>query len=263
MSIFGAIRFRIYRDYFLPSKVADYEEILVSAKNAGYTFETISSFDELINAGTVYDARRMIIRRDVDTKAVCVMKKLTDAEIKHGARSTCFFRNKTIMPALIPRIVAGRSIASYHYEEIAAVAEEKHLKDKDAVMNAMPEIRDLFKRNLAMFREKTSMPCQVVAAHGDFINVKLGISNTAILEDGQLRRDLGIQREAYDKEQMSYVACRIADHATNNFKEETLRAIERNEPVIYLLMHPRQWGAAPWANTKENVSRLIRGIKYR
>ncbi|MFX4263241.1 hypothetical protein ACOBQJ_13720 [Pelotomaculum propionicicum] len=263
MSILRAIWFRIYNDYFLPSKVADYEEILVSAKNACYTFETFSSFDELINTGTVYDAKRMIIRRDVDTKAVCVMKKLIDAEIKHSARSTCFFRNKTIMRTLIPQIVAGGGMASYHYEELATYAEAKRLRQKEAVSNALPEIRALFERNIMRFRSMTGMPCTVVAAHGDFINVKLGVSNTVILEDIELRNRLGIQREAYDAAQMQYVTCRIADHATDKFKEETLQAIERNEPVIYLLTHPRQWGAAPWANTKENVSRLIRGIKYR
>lgn len=263
MSIIGAIKFHLYHDYFLPSKINDYEEILSKAKDAGYTFETISSFDELSKNGVVNDAKRMIIRRDVDTKAFNVMKKLLDSEIKYGARCTYFFRNKTICKILIPKIVAGGGIVSYHYEEIATIADAKHLKNKEAVMNAMPEIRELFKRNLAIFREKSSMPCDVVASHGDFINVRLGISNTTILEDNQLRKDLGIQREAYDKEQMSYVTCRIADHATDKFKEETLQAIERNEPVIYLLTHPRQWGAAPWANTKENVSRLIRGIKYR
>lgn len=262
MSLVTVIRSHIIHDYFMPSKIADYEEIVIAAKKAGYTFETIKSFDDLIESGKIHDSKRMIIRRDVDTKATRIMNGMHEVENKHNARSTCFFRNKIVMPSLIRQIQESGSIASYHYEEVAIYAEKHKLKTKEAVIDAMPEIKEMFAHNLLSFRDKTCLVCDVVASHGDFINVRLGLSNTIILEDMQYRIDLGISREAYDNEQMKYVTCRIADHSTVNFKEVALEAIRRGEPVIYLLTHPRQWGAAPWANTKENASRLFRGLKY-
>ena len=80
------------------------------------------------------------------------------------------------------------------------------------------------------------------------------------LEEGL--KYLIIRREAYDPEQMDHVTCRIADQNSPDFMKETRLAIERNEPVIYLLTHPRQWGADWNANTRDNVSRLIRGLLY-
>lgn len=49
-----------------------------------------------------------------------------------------------------------------------------------------------------------------MAFHGEWINRVLKIANHTLLND-QLRQDLGIIRETYDKEREKYVACRNAD----------------------------------------------------
>ena len=91
----------------------------------------------------------------------------------------------------------------------------------------------------------------------------LQCTNTEILESAPFRESCGIAREAYDIEQMRYVTCRIADQSSKNFVEEAACAMQRGEPVLYLLTHPRQWGADFRANAREDFLRLYHGIAMR
>lgn len=254
---------RVYHDYLLPRRTSDYGRILEEAARQGYSFETVSSFDEVLKNGMAEGCKYLILRRDVDTRAFSVLRDMLAEEQKHGAKCSCFFRLETLNRSLAAEIAAAGGEVSYHYEELASYAGQKRLKNRDAALQALPEIRTAFEKNLTWFRSETGQACTAVASHGDFINRKLKLSNTEILRDPALRARCGILREAYDPEQMDHVTCRIADQSSPDFTEEALAAIRRNEPVIYLLTHPRQWGAAWGANTRENASRLIRGLKYR
>ena len=254
---------RIYDDYLLPRRTSDYGRILEEAARYGYSFETVSSFDEILKANKLKANKYLILRRDVDTRAFSVLRAMLAEEQKHGARCSYFFRLKTLNKSLAAEIAAAGGEVSYHYEELAAYAGKKRLKNRDDVIQVLPEIRTAFEKNLAWFRKETGQPCTAVASHGDFINRKLKLSNTEILQDPTFRISCGILREAYDLEQMGHVTCRIADQSDPDFTEEALAAIRRNEPVIYLLTHPRQWGADWEANTHENISRLVRGFVYR
>lgn len=253
---------RLYHDYLLPRRTSEYGHILQEAALHGYSFETVSSFDEVLKSGLKTGFKYLIIRRDVDTCATSILRDMLIEEMKYGAKCSYFFRLNTLNKPLASEIAAFGSEVSYHYEELAAYAGENHLKEQKQVLQAMPEIRASFKRNLEWFRKETGQPCTAVASHGDFINRELNLANTEILRDPVFRAECGIRREAYDPEQMDHVTCRIADQNSPDFMKETRLAIERNEPVIYLLTHPRQWGADWSANTRDNVSRLIRGLLY-
>lgn len=45
------IKKRLYDDFFRPSKESEYEEILKTAKENGYEFHTMLSFEELTRGG--------------------------------------------------------------------------------------------------------------------------------------------------------------------------------------------------------------------
>ena len=76
-----------------------------------------------------------------------------------------------------------------------------------------------------------------------------------------MRSETGIVREAYDRERMDLLTCRIADQeALDFFTEKAISAIEGGEKVLELLTHPRQWNSPFWVNFKEEVTRLIKGI---
>ena len=252
---------RLYHDYLMPSHIDDYERILENAAGL-YSFQTISSFDEIIALGKLSNCKYLIIRRDVDTRAYRVLERMLSVEQKFNARCSYYFRKKTLNIRLVSKITKMGNEVSYHYEELAQYAYLHHIKTPDEVYASMQDIRALFERNLYKFRELTGLECKSVASHGDFINRKLNIFNTEILKDEKFREKCGIYREVYDKEQMNFITARIADQGNPSFTDQAISAIQRGEPVIYLLTHPAQWGTDIWANTQENVSRLFRGITY-
>lgn len=45
------IRRRLYNDFFRPSKENDYESILQAAKQHGYEFHTVLSFEDVMKNG--------------------------------------------------------------------------------------------------------------------------------------------------------------------------------------------------------------------
>lgn len=269
---------RIYHDYLLPPQFEAYERILLAARENGYSFETISSFDEALsreNQGhggysmtlkgeptKAVKGKYLVLRRDIDTSAIAVCRALLRLEEKCGARCTCFFRLSTLDKRFAMEVEQAGGESSYHYEEIASYALKHHIKRAEDVEQSLPAIRELFLKNLEGFRRATGLPCTAVASHGDFVNRKLGVANTEILLDPALRRRAGILREAYDEEHMRYTTCRIADQSSPDFVGEALAAIVRGEPVLYLLTHPRQWKADAAANTKENLIRVVNGLRY-
>ena len=81
------------------------------------------------------------------------------------------------------------------------------------------------------------------------------------LMDERVRTACGIIREAYDDERMNLLSCRIADQKEmERFTDHVLAAIQRGEPVLELLTHPRQWNSPVWVNLKEELNRLYRGL---
>lgn len=255
---------RVYHDYLRPDQTTGYEALLRMAVENGYVFETVSSFDQRIREGGVQpQSRYCILRRDVDTKALSTLRRMLQAEVKYGARCSYFFRDITLDIPLVKQITAAGGEVSYHYEEMAAYAFAHRIRDAEKLRAAMPEIREMFRQDITAFREKTGCDCTTVASHGDYINRMLQCTNTEILESAPFRESCGIAREAYDIEQMRYVTCRIADQSSKNFVEEAACAMQRGEPALYLLTHPRQWGADFRANAREDFLRLYHGIAMR
>ena len=125
------------------------------------------------------------------------------------------------------------------------------------------EIRDLLIANMAKFRQKTGQPCLTIASHGDYINTRFKLQNCTLVDE-RVRQEAGIVREAYDKVHMDALTCRIADQAEmEHFTPKALEAIERGEPVLELLTHPRQWNSPIWVNLKEEIGRAFRGLWMR
>ena len=188
---------------------------------------------------------------------------MLDLEKKNGARATYYFRWNTIDVKLMHEIAEAGGEASYHYEEIATYCYKHHIKTKDVMMQHIEDIRDLFISQYNKFKEKTGQPCLTIASHGEFVNTKLQVQNTTIIDD-RVRKATGIVREAYDKSHMDLLTCRIADQVEmEKFTEKAIAAIERGEPVLELLTHPRQWNSPVWVNLKEELNRACKDIYWR
>ena len=69
------------------------------------------------------------------------------------------------------------------------------------------------------------------------------------------------ENACYDAEHMDLITCRIADQVEgDNFTTKAIEAIERGEPVLELLTHPRQWNSPFWVNLKEEINRVCKQL---
>lgn len=257
------IKKRLFNDFFRPSKECEYELILMAALDNGYEFHTVLSFEDVIANGIEEGKKYLILRRDIDTADFKILRKMLALEKIYGARATYYFRWNTINIKLMKDIAEAGGEASYHYEEIATYCYKHKIKSKDVMMQRIEEIRDLFIEQYAKFKAKTGQPCLTIASHGEFVNTRLNVQNTVIVDD-RVRETCGIKREAYDRPHMDVLTCRIADQVEmENFTNKAIAAIEREEPVLELLTHPRQWNSPMWVNLKEEINRVYKEIYWK
>ncbi len=185
---------------------------------------------------------------------------MLELEKKYGARCTYYFRWNTVNVDLMRQIAEAGGEASYHFEEIATYCYRNRIRKKEVMLQQIEQIRDLFIKQIAEFRKKTGQPCLTIASHGDYVNTKLKIQNKELIDE-RVRKTCGIVREAYDAPHMNALTCRIADQVEmEQFTEKATAAIERGEPVLELLSHPRQWNSPVWVNLKEEIVRVAKGI---
>jgi hypothetical protein len=255
---------RVYGDFLMPSRLETYRALLETALGAGYVIVSVERFWVLIGAGAVDPARRyLVLRNDIDTgpQTAAAMWRI---EHSLGIEGSHYFRLSTLDLGLMTDIASAGGEASYHYEELATVAKRRHVRTQVGILAHLPESQDLFRANLARLRALTGLPMRVVASHGDFVNRKLGLTNWTILTDAAFRADVGIELETYDEAFMSHVTSRHADLTSRPYwtPADPLAAIERAEPVAYLLVHPRGWQVERWLNARDDVVRIWEGLRY-
>ena len=184
-------------------------------------------------------------------------------EKKYEARATYYFRWNTMDVPLMREIAEAGGEASYHYEEIATYCYKHRIRTKEEMLKQIEEIKDLFIEQFAKFKKKTGQPCLTIASHGDYVNSKFKYQNKEIIDE-RVRTACGILREAYDAEHMKPITCRIADQVEGDrFTAKAIAAIERGEPVLELLTHPRQWNSPIWINLKEEINRSCKQLYMR
>lgn len=257
------IKERLYADFFRPSKEDDYEMIIKTAKDKGYEFHTVLSFEDVLRSGIDKEKKYLILRRDIDTADYKILRRLIEIEKKYGARSTSYFRWNTYNVSLMKEIEECGGECSYHYEEIATFCYRHRIRKKEIAIERMEEIRDLFVENIKKFRKVTGMKCLTVASHGDYVNTQFQFQNKALIDE-RVRQEAGIVREAYDPEHMSALTFRIADQVEgDNTTHKVIEALERGEHVLEVLTHPRQWNSPIWVNLKEEINRVCKGLYMR
>lgn len=257
------IKKRLYADFFRPSKEDDYEMIIKTAKDKGYEFHTVLSFEDILKSGIDKKKKYLILRRDIDTADYKIVRMFLEIEKKYGARSTSYFRWNTYNVSLMNEIEQSGGESSYHYEEIASFCYRHRIRKKEIAIERMEEIRDLFIDNIKKFRKVTGMKCQTVASHGDYVNTKFQFQNKELMDE-RVRQATGIIREAYDLEHISALTLRIADQVEgDNTTTKVIEALERGEHVLEVLTHPRQWNSPIWVNFKEEIVRVCKGLYMR
>ncbi|UVW30306.1 hypothetical protein [Massilia sp. H6] len=251
---------RLYCDYLMPSQLAAYEEVVHRAQEACYEQLSVRDYVERVRDGACVPGKFLVHRHDIDTD-LRTTRKLFDIEKKHGIRSSFYFRLSTLDFGLMRDIEEYGSEASYHYEELAAFAKKYRIKDPATLRARMPEIRANFLANFLYIEERLKKKLRTVASHGDFVNRRLKITNTEILDDPQLRKECGIACETYDRALLDHIDIYISDRPAPQYYHPTspTQAI-REHRRICLVTHPRQV-ETNWAeNTKDNIFRFYEGL---
>lgn len=257
---------RLYEDYLKKSRLKEYEKLLVSARDSGYKMLSIIDFYYMMTQGKVNEIDKIIVNRhDIDTSPK-VAKEMFDIERRvygNEGSATYYFRKSTYDENLIKSIDKYGYEVGYHYEEIATVEKKIKTKNIDLLMKFFPEIKKMFLNNIFDFREKSGCKVVSVASHGDFVNVKLNFQNKELLLNGDVRKEAGIIVEAYDDIIEKNITHRYADQILlADFTKSVLEGIMRNERIILMLTHPRNWKVDMRANTIDNVLRAVDGFLY-
>lgn len=261
-SVGNRMLYRIYEDYFMPSRLGHFERLLQRLLVANYEFLTVEQFARRVEEGKTLPKLLAVLRHDVDhdNRTARAMHEL---EAGMGIAASFYFRLCTIDVELMQRIAARGSEASYHFEEIATIAKRRTLRDAAAAYRHIDEAQELFRRNLSRLRAQTGLAMRVVASHGDFINRRLNVANHQLLTPA-LRRELNVLAEVYDDRLRCPVTTRVSDCQPPHFWQPTSPddAIDRRSPCIYLLVHPKHWRVNVRTNVRASATRLWEGISY-
>ena len=256
----GLIR-RIYNDYLMPDRWAEYRAFLSSAKANGYRFVRHQDAESAVTAN---EGRLMFfLRHDIDSD-VAIARTMFSIERELGIHSTYYFRRCTADPDLMREIHSFGSEVGYHYEELADHIKAKGIRSREEVLLEMDTIRDSFLHNLKAFEATLGAKVHTVASHGDWANRFIGLSNSALMNEN-LRAAAGISLEAYDERFTRHLSFRASDLGDSDLWKPSspIEATVALKPVVLVLVHPRQWQRAPISRLHMDTQRLLEGIRHR
>ena len=247
----------------MPSRLCEYNELLHLLMSNAYAFLTIREFaSRLIRSTSDFRGRIALLRHDVDSD-LKTARAMFELEHKLGIRSTYYFRLRTIDIPFMRELEKHGSEAGYHYEEIATFAKWRGIRTREGVSRRMSEVQGLFQANLDRLRHQTGLPIRTIAAHGDFVNRVLQMTNAELL-DANVRKNASIEAEAYDDAIESQFSMRISDAPPPFWWSpcDPRPHIKNGAEVLHILLHPGQWRADPFANASQIWRRSVEGIAY-
>jgi hypothetical protein len=253
--------------YFLPDRTVAYAALLRTFADSGYTAISIHRFAQRLAKGEAIVPKSLVLRHDIDTDPTYTII-WHGIEKSLGFEASYYFRLRTADVGIMRRLADEGDEVGYHYEEIASYAKAFALRSPAEIEAHMPQIRDRFLSNLEMLRRNTGLPIVTAAGHGDFMNRRLLVNNSAILANADLRRRAGIYCEAYDRSYLDHLNSRVSDAP---YPERWLlrtgkslrEAMAPGDGPIEILTHPRWWRASVRSNFREDFLRLILDMTYR
>jgi hypothetical protein len=255
---------RLRSDYLIRNRIGEYDALLASAIQNEYKIVSISSFRNLVLANSLGEDRYLLIRHDIDSDPLYSSDWL-EIEKKWGAYSSYYFRLSTAHVQMMQEIKAYGADCGYHYEEIATFAKKNKISSPAKIIECIPEIRAIFRANLANLEKSCSFKMESIASHGDFANRILGISNHRMI-DQEFLASVGVHFEVYQEDLVRNYSVNISDCGYPKLYKGSLsvqEAMDQKLKVIHLLVHPKHWRSNWSWNTSQNVSRLVEGVRYK
>jgi hypothetical protein len=255
--------YRFYNDFLLPSRIDVFYDWLVLFKSSGYTvLGARAAADHMAGNSSGLENRILILRTDVDTdtRTARTLWRITK---RIGISSSFYFRLSTIDRYLMREMYAAGDEVGYHYEELSTLGKHQGCRTASGLLCLLPTARTHFASNIQRIRQLTALPIDTAAAHGDWLNRRLGISNAEILQDITFRKTVGVVFEAYDNV-VKQLSTSIIDRGAPYYwdPEDPRNACGRRDHVVYVTVHPRQWRARITVKLYENMLRVFEEIKY-
>jgi hypothetical protein len=262
LRVVSALATRVYRDYLKPERLDEFRRLVRRAVDLRYETMTLSAFAELAAAGgPAMRGRVLLLRHDVDSD-VPRARRMWEIERQSGAVGTFFFRRATWDVAFMRELRSAGCEVGYHYEELATLVKERGAATAGEARQLIAPARERLRGSLAELRAGSALELDVIASHGDFANRAVEVANVELLADPAFRAEIGVRLEAYDVE--DHVDVRASDGASPGYwwPQDPIEALERGERVVEVLIHPRAWGAAPIANARIDLDRMLDGARY-
>ncbi|HTT85595.1 MAG TPA: hypothetical protein VMF67_19115 [Rhizomicrobium sp.] len=252
-----------WQSVFMGSRLARYRDLLRHLTETGYSFWKLSEFAEAVDRGESFDSPVCLLRNDIDSDpgGAALMFACDRAA---GVRATYFFRLSTLDAGLAQQIAAGGGEVGYHFEEIATAAKRLGLRSRRQIEVHIERIREDFRSNVHRFGAVMGTNPRVVAAHGDFVNRRIGIPNHYLL-DRKLMDELGIVADAYDARVHGNLQARFSDWPAPRWwnPADPVAALQNRPATISILVHPRQWTCNPVLNLRLDARRLCEEASWR
>lgn len=254
---------RVYADYLAGNRLDEYRRLIEASLDLGFHHCTIADLNAAIaKSSFTADDNVFVHRHDIVTDTTGA-RGFFEIEKGLGVRSTFYFRLSTLDILLMREIHAYGSEVGYHYEELATRAKRRGIDTGASALADLASIRADFERNFRALQDALGFKIRSVASHGDFINRRLSVQNTPILQDADLRKRLGLECESYDPALMAFFNAYLAD-------DLPMRPYKRGSPFeaiqskrhVCLLTHPRHWRTNPLDNTRYNLWRIKEEIEW-
>ncbi len=264
------LAWRVYEDYLQPDRFEAYQALLQAAREHGYEAIALDDWVARVRSGQPprdgggRDDRLLILRHDIDTDPGTCREWLA-IETALGARASYFFRLTTCDDAVMRELIAAGAHVSYHFEELADVAKEAGLRDARDLTAWRTRMQDRLAANLARLRDRHGVPMDIVCSHGDWINRRLGVKNSVLLDDPAFRAAAGVACEVYDTDIVAPLAGYFSDHVPPRYwrNGDPIEAVRAGRGPVCVLTHPRHWRAHPRSNLAETARRVREAIAYR
>jgi hypothetical protein len=262
----GRLLRRLLADYGSPGRGEEYLSILRLARDRGYRLLSLEDFVACSRDGGG-SARCVILRHDVDIDDVPGNEAFFRAELEVGARATYYFRLSTARThlGLIERLRDAGFEVGYHFEEGATLAKQWRWRSREEVFGHRDEIVSAFRQNCESIRNSWSPALRSVAAHGDWINRKLGFINNELI-DRRTLAECGLAFEAYDSDIRDAVDTYVSDVATPPQKWTRgvgpIDEIRAGRCRLYMLTHERRWHPGRLAKASADAGRLRDAVRY-
>ena len=268
-ALLRAARHRFVADLDPRDRAREYRALLASARQRGYRIVSLSTFWRAVHdPARAIETPMLVLRHDVDLPDRRGNEMFHRIERELGASATYYFRLGTIDAHrdLVGRLLAGPFEVGYHYEEAAAVARQHGVRSRVGLLDLREEIVQRFLSNVELFRRRWNPDLMSAAAHGDWLNRRLRITNGEFIDDEVLEA-AGLEFEAYGQGVMLNADVYVSDvaPAPERWKDGygLDAALRDGRSPIYLLTHERQWHGAPTVKVRDDAGRLAAELDYR